>query len=133
MTMAKEAKDRYAFDTRAVARHGTGEEHGRVHRSRGFFENFLGLMGVSAIAPSEWLMFDNCSSIHMFFMRIPLDIVWLRDGTAGGFEVAGVSRGVRPWRVAFAPRGAHRCIECASGTAPEVGSIIEIEGFSRAG
>lgn len=131
--MAKAASDRYSFDTRAVARHGVTEAPARVHRSSGFFENFLGLMGVGEIAPGEWLMFDNCSSIHMFFMRIPLDIIWLRDGTAGGFEVAGVSRGVRPWRVAFAPRWAHRCIECAAGTAPEVGATIEVEGFERAG
>lgn len=131
--MAKAASDRYAFDKRAVARHGTGETRARVHRSSGFLENFLGLMGVGDIAEGEWLMFDHCSSIHMFFMRICLDVVWLRDGTRGGFEVAGVSRNVRPWRVAFAPRGAHRCIECAAGTAPETGSIIEVEGFERVG
>ncbi len=131
--MSKTAGERYAFDTPAVARHGVDEARASLHRSRGFFENFLGLMGVRSIEPGEWLMFDNCSSIHMFFMRIPIDVVWLRDGTAGGFEVAGVSGNVRPWRLAFAPRGAHRCIECAAGTAPEVGSIIEIEGFSRVG
>ncbi len=57
--MSRTAGERYAFDTVAVARPGVEEARASVHRSHGFFENFMGLIGVRSKEPGEWLMFDN--------------------------------------------------------------------------
>ena len=96
-------------------------------------QRFLGLMGQRQIPQGCGLVFDRCRSIHMFFMRIPLDIVWMRKATAPDtYVVTGVSEGVRPWRLAFAPSGswATACMEVAAGGAPAIGSVVHIGGIA---
>ncbi|WMS87254.1 DUF192 domain-containing protein [Pleionea litopenaei] len=42
-----------------------------------FWERFKGLLGKRCLPISSGMLFENCSSIHMLGMRIPLDIVFL--------------------------------------------------------
>ncbi len=85
---------------------------------------FRGLMLRSTPAPGGGLLIRPCSSIHMFFMRFPIDAVFFdRAGV-----VTGVSRNVRPWwGLAFGGRGAHAVIEMRVGDADgiEVGHELE--------
>jgi uncharacterized membrane protein (UPF0127 family) len=75
-----------------------------------------GLLGRSELASGEGLLLRPAGSIHMFFMRFPIDAVFLsRDG-----EVLKVSASVRPWRTAAA-RGAKVVIELPAGEADRRG------------
>ena len=71
-----------------------------------------GLLGRAALDPAEGLLLRPAGSIHMMFMRFPIDAVFCdRD-----LVVVDVVRGLRPWRAA-ARRGAKVVIELADGAA----------------
>jgi uncharacterized membrane protein (UPF0127 family) len=69
-----------------------------------------GLLGRSSLAPDEGMLFRPAGSIHMFFMRFPIDAVFCDADLA----VIDVERGLRPWRTARRP-GAKVVIELAAG------------------
>ncbi len=69
-----------------------------------------GLLGRDSLAPGSALIIAPCNSIHTFFMRFAIDVVFVRrDG-----EVVKVSRAVPAWRVRLAPR-AFAVVEMAAG------------------
>jgi uncharacterized membrane protein (UPF0127 family) len=71
-----------------------------------------GLLGQSELPPGDGLLLRPASSIHTFFMRFPIDAVFLdRD-----LVVRKVTPFVMPWRLAFARR-AHGVLELAAGEA----------------
>ncbi|MFP2933675.1 DUF192 domain-containing protein [Pyxidicoccus sp. 3LG] len=49
----------------------------RAERADGFLDRFKGLMGRRSLAVGEGLHIVPCNSIHTFFMRIPIDVVFL--------------------------------------------------------
>ena len=58
------------------------------------------------------------SSVHMFFMHFPIDVVFLdRD-----HKVVGVRHELRPWQMAGA-RGAHAALELPAGVAAAKGIV----------
>lgn len=86
----------------------------RVATARGFIGRAIGLMGRARLAPGEGLLIRPCGDIHTFFMRFPLDVVFLDADDV----VVRVVRGVGPWRLAFGGPGAHAVLEVAAGGVP---------------
>jgi uncharacterized membrane protein (UPF0127 family) len=77
-------------------------------RARGLLGRALPQDGGALIVP--------CRSIHTFGMRTPMDVVYLsRDG-----RVVGISRGLRPWRMDFAPALTYGVLEVAAGSTAAV-------------
>jgi hypothetical protein len=75
-----------------------------------------GLLGRASLDSNEGLLIRPTGSIHMLFMRFPIDAVFCdRD-----LVVVDVVRGLRPWRAA-ARRGAKVVIELADGAAAGIG------------
>jgi uncharacterized protein len=71
-----------------------------------------GLLGRRELASGEGMLIRPTSSIHTFFMRFPIDAVFLsRDG-----EVLKVKPNVGAWRARFC-RGAHSVLELPAGEA----------------
>lgn len=85
-----------------------------------------GLLGRSGLAPDEGLLLQPAGSVHTFFMRFPIDVVFL-DGER---RVLRVASAVRPWRTAAA-RKAREVVELAAGEAERVGvaagSVLRLE------
>ena len=71
-----------------------------------------GLLGRSELPAGEGLLLKPCGSVHMFFMRFPIDAVFLDRE----LSVVGVVPGLRPWRMA-GRRGAKMTLELAAGEA----------------
>jgi len=71
----------------------------------------VGLLTTREVLPGEGLLIERSPSIHMFFMRYPIDVVFV-DRT--GRVTRTVSR-LRPWRVVWWARGAQDCIELRAG------------------
>jgi uncharacterized membrane protein (UPF0127 family) len=61
--------------------------------------------------PGEPLLIEKSPSIHMFFMRYPIDVVFLDRKQ----RVTKVVPGLKPWRVVWWARGARDCLELPAG------------------
>ena len=85
---------------------------------------FLGLQGQPPLPAGTGLVLLPCASIHMLFMRFPIDAVFAtREGRG-----VRVGRRLRPWLSgAFAP-GALYCVELPAGAASDTqeGHTIEL-------
>jgi uncharacterized membrane protein (UPF0127 family) len=69
-----------------------------------------GLLGRTGLAPDHALVIAPCSSVHTFFMKFPIDVMFVaRDGT-----VRRIASGVRHWRLALSLRS-FAVIETAAG------------------
>ena len=75
-----------------------------------------GLLGRKTLPPGEGVLLRPSNSVHTFFMRFPIDVVFL-DGDLG---VMAVAPAVRPWRVR-ARWGARAVLELAAGEAARAG------------
>ena len=71
-----------------------------------------GLLGRRELPRGEGLLLRPASSIHMLFMRFPIDAVWLD----GDLNVLKVSPELAPWKVA-ACKGAKGVVELSAGEA----------------
>ena len=69
-----------------------------------------GLLGRSSLASDQGLWIQPTNSIHMFFMRFAIDVVY---ATADG-KVLKLVRGIGPWRVSFC-HGAKVALELPVG------------------
>jgi uncharacterized protein len=75
-----------------------------------------GLLGRRSLPEGEGILLRPASSVHMFFMRFAIDVVWLdRD-----LRVLDVRPNLRPWRMA-GRRGARAALEVAAGECERVG------------
>ena len=96
-----------------------------VRTARSLWARFMGLMGRRKLAPGEGLWLPSDASIHMLFMRFPIDAVFLArvDGPGrGAWRVVAIRERLRPWTgVVWFVRGARGCLELESGAAARVG------------
>ena len=77
-----------------------------------FWSRFKGLQFRAGLAAGAGLLLVPCSSIHTFWMRFAIDVVFLDDQGV----VLGWRSGVRPWRVVAPVRGAHAILEVPAGS-----------------
>jgi uncharacterized protein len=81
------------------------------------WRRFMGLMGRRELPDGSGLYLRPCSSIHMFFMRFPIDVAFVdTDGV-----VVRMYPSLRPWRVTRVVRKAKACIELPPGTLATAG------------
>ena len=70
-----------------------------------------GLLGRDGLSAEEGLWIVPCEAIHTFFMRFPIDLVYLDRNR----RVKKVRSNVRPWRLSGCLT-AHSVLELAAGT-----------------
>lgn len=70
-----------------------------------------GLLGRRELPAGEGLLIRPTNAVHMFFMRFPIDAVFL-DGEG---TVLRIAADLQPWRMA-AQRGARSVLELRAGT-----------------
>lgn len=77
-----------------------------------FFSRFLGLMGKAALPEKHGLLLSPCNSIHMMFMRFPIDAIYINSD----FHIIKVTENLKPWiGFSMCPR-AWGVIEFPAGT-----------------
>lgn len=76
-----------------------------------WWQRMRGLLGRSGLSTGRALYISPANSIHMFFMRFTLDLIFVdRDGV-----VVRIVRNLRPWRMAFGGRTAQSVFEISAG------------------
>lgn len=94
--------------------------------AKSFFKRLIGYMFRDQLAPDDALIFYNAPSIHMFFMQMPLDIVFLDREN----KVIRIYANLAPWRLANCLR-AKVTIELPALTCQkhslELGDVLEIK------
>ncbi len=97
----------------------------RVTVARSFWGRFRGLMGRPSLAADEGLYLP-VNSIHMLFMRFPIDALFLgASGEDGARHVVAVRRALRPWTALVLPvRGAAGVVELPAGAIERAGLVV---------
>lgn len=85
----------------------------RVRQADSFWARFRGLMMTQELADGEGLLISPCNSIHMMFMRFPIDAIFLDSGNC----VRAIYEKLRPW---VGLSGWHR----------DVSSVLELKSGS---
>jgi uncharacterized membrane protein (UPF0127 family) len=92
----------------------------QARRADSFLARGRGLMMAPPLPEGGGLVIEPCNSIHMFFMRYPLDIIFLDK--AG--EVVFMYRGIKPWRMGRVVKGARLAIELPEGAIERSGTRV---------
>jgi uncharacterized membrane protein (UPF0127 family) len=89
-----------------------------------------GLLQHERLEPGEGLWIVPCESVHTFFMKFPIDLVYLDKQR----KVRKVRKAVPAWRLS-ACLTAHSILELPAGTIEETGTqtgdVIEIEKLTE--
>jgi len=84
---------------------------------RTFVGRGVGLMFRQALEPGLGMWIAPCSGIHMFFMRFPIDAVFLDRQR----RVVRVCPNLKPWRLVPVIFGAHSVLELPANTVDALG------------
>ena len=84
-----------------------------------------GLLGRDSLPEGQALILAPCNSIHMFFMRFSIDVLFMaRNG-----QVLALRRALKPWRIAIAWRAA-AVVELPVGaidqSGTQIGDLLEL-------
>jgi uncharacterized membrane protein (UPF0127 family) len=79
----------------------------------------VGLMFRRGLPPGGGLIIQPCSGVVSFFMRFPIDVVFL---TSDG-EVCHQIRRLRPWRMSKVCRRSKLVVELPPGTLDNTGTV----------
>lgn len=100
----------------------------RTERASTASERMKGLLGRRDLPRGQGLLISPCNSIHMFFMRFAIDVLFLdREGKV----VRAIPR-LRPWRATRVYLSARSVLELWAGALEETGTgpgdVIEFNG-----
>ena len=84
----------------------------RAEEARSFATRFVGLMGRKELPFGQGLHIVPCNGIHTFFMRIPIDALFLDRS----LKVVKAHSALPPWRATRVYFAAHSVLELPSGT-----------------
>lgn len=92
----------------------------KATQARGFIGRGRGLMLASPLPEGGGLIIEPCNSIHMFFMRYALDVIFVDKSGV----VLFMYKGIKPWRIGRMVRGARCAIELSEGTIARTGTEV---------
>ena len=90
------------------------------------YTRILGLMFKPNMNGMGGLLLNPCNSIHTFFMRFPIDVIFLSQDN----KVIKIHRNMVPWRMSWIYFKARKTLELPSGSLPtsvQEGSQLEVE------
>jgi uncharacterized membrane protein (UPF0127 family) len=90
------------------------------------FLRLKGLLGRQGLGVQEALVLSPCDSVHTFFMRFAIDVVFLDKQN----KIIGIYPCLKPWRITRIFFGATTCLELPAGalsaTQTQLGDDIKI-------
>ena len=83
-----------------------------VMKAESFRQRLVGLLGHSHLDSDSTLWIARCNSIHTWFMRFAIDVVFVDKQ----LKIQSIHKNVRPWRMTLPKRSADSVFEFAAGT-----------------
>jgi hypothetical protein len=104
----------------------------RLSIAESLWGRFRGLMLRDTLAPGDGLWLGGTSSIHMMFMRFPIDCAFLgREAPDGSRQVVALRQALPAWVGLAWARGADGVVELPAGalqkSGTQVGDRLKIE------
>lgn len=90
----------------------------RAERAASFWSRGVGLIGRRSLPDGYGLVIEPCRSVHMFLMRIPLDICHVD----AQHRIIRVLSDIQPWRVGPIVWRSRYVVELPAGTARRTGT-----------
>ncbi len=84
-----------------------------------FWQRFRGWMFKTSVEDNEALMIKPCQQIHMFFMRVCIDVIFI---TNRGL-ICGIERSIKPWTLSKRYKEANYAVEFKEGA---IGKFVGI-------
>jgi uncharacterized membrane protein (UPF0127 family) len=78
-----------------------------------FFKRFIGLIFRKEISSEEGLILEDCYSIHTFWMRFPVDVIFLDSYNT----IIRIYHSLKPFRITPVVQNAKRVLELKAGVA----------------
>ena len=99
----------------------------RAKKAKSFFSRLQGLLGKKFFGLEDALIIEGCQAIHMFFMKFPIDVIFVdRTNTVVGLVV-----NIKPFCLSPFFFRARQAIELPSGSIEKssvhIGDCLEIE------
>lgn len=85
-----------------------------------FFARLKGVMFREKLYTDRGLLLAPCNSVHMFFMRFSIDVVFIDRQ----YKVVGIELALKPWRVSRQYRTARYALELPAGRAKDAGVAV---------
>lgn len=82
-----------------------------IYKTTSSIERMKGLIGTKDLKHMKGLLIDPCNSIHMFFMKYPIDVVFVSHKN----QVVKIVHSIGPWRMTLPCFKAKYAIELESG------------------
>ncbi len=76
-----------------------------------FWQRSKGLLGHASLPEDQVMWIQQCNSIHTFFMRFPIDVVFVDRQ----FKVVALYENLGPWRITFPAWRAQSVFEFPAG------------------
>jgi uncharacterized membrane protein (UPF0127 family) len=83
-----------------------------IEQADSFLKRLKGLMFKKMPITETGLHLKPCDSIHMFFMRFPIDVVFLNENN----QIVKAVPAIQPWKMIFPVKGAVSAVELPEGT-----------------
>jgi uncharacterized membrane protein (UPF0127 family) len=104
---------------------------GTIEVADRWYQRMRGLLGRSQLESDRGMHITPCNGIHTFFMKFPLDLIFLNRS----LEVVKIEKNVAPGRTVAGGVGAWSFLELAGGTLTigelTVGDKITLETLMR--
>ena len=96
-----------------------------LRTARSFWSRFRGLMFAGPLRdePVHGLLITRCPSVHGFFMRYAVDVVYLSRSSQGTHTVTHTTT-LKPWCLSFGGNGSAHALEVPAGTIAKLGIRI---------
>jgi len=78
-----------------------------------FRDRFVGLLLSPEPGKGSGLLIRQCSMVHMFFMRYPIDVIFLDRS----HKIIGIEAGLKPFRISKSYKKAVSALEVRAGEA----------------
>ena len=94
--------------------------------ARNSWSRLVGLLGHSSLAPEESLLIEPCKQVHTWFMRFPIDVVFLSKNN----EILDC-KSMMPWKLSPLNFKASKILELPLGACKkfncEIGEVLSFE------